>query len=87
MDTIPAQRIMINSCKMPEIKYQKVRPCVGSFCFQDEKKFLERESRKAWNNYISCQLKILLPKPQILEWELFELKNLWVLFPSISFCK
>lgn len=43
MDTIPAQRIMINSSKMPEIKCQKVSPCVGSFCFQDEMKFLNRE--------------------------------------------
>lgn len=45
MDNIPAQRCIINSCKMPEIKYQKVNPCVGSFCFQ-EKKFLERERER-----------------------------------------
>lgn len=46
MDTILAQRIMIKSCKMSEIQYQKVSHCVGSFCFQDEKNFLERERGK-----------------------------------------
>lgn len=81
MDTIPEQRIMINSHKMPKIKNQKVSP------WDRGKERSSDRVGKLWNNCFSSQLKILLPKPHILGLELFELKNLWVLFPSIFFCK
>lgn len=42
-DTMPAWRIMTNSFKKPEIKYQKFIPYVVSFCsFQGEDIFRER---------------------------------------------